>query len=740
MYNKGMPRRKKHWWKPRIKTDSTQSILALILILLAVLTAISYVAQAAEFSSALQKFLNRFFGFGAILVPPLLLLGGLSLTKLRWEIAKPRVFWGSSLLTVSVLGIAGVIDGESVGLLGRNLADITARLISPFGAGLLFLTGFLIALLIILNASLDELVVWIVGVTQPVWEFLEKHIFHRSLEWWKTRGEARNETDKSAEKDSEEEEDTHDAEKYAVKVEESAEPEIEVVDEEKSLPRSSAPSNTDSTDAPRPSAPYEFPPLSLLADQPEKDTAKRGDIEENAKLIEKTLQDFGIEATVAEVNLGPSVTQYAVDLAEGVRANKITNLQSDIALSLASPTGSVRVEAPIPGKRLIGIEVPNHSPTLVALKNVLTSNQMKDLDTKLGVALGLDVAGQPVVADAARWPHMLIAGATGSGKSVLIHSLLTTILFRARPEEVNLILVDPKRVELTQYDGIPHLRTPVIVDAEKTVSAFKWAVAEMEKRYKLFQQRGARDILSFNQQTDTERLPHIIIVVDELADLMAFAANEMEMLITRIAQMARATGIHMILSTQRPSVDVITGLIKANIPGRIALNVSSGTDSRVIIDSTGAEKLLGKGDMLYLPPDKGRPQRVQGALVSDKELRGVITHLEQFKEGYNQQEKRLSARAVQTGGAVAEDFQEPEDEKFDDAVKVIVNHDKASASLLQRRLSVGYARAARLLDALEERGMVSKKDGSKPRDVFVEAVQGYLKRSGQSPDELEIEF
>lgn len=730
-----MPRRKKRWWKPHLKTNSTQSIFALILILLGVLTAISYLAQAAEFSNLMQTFLNRFFGFGAILIPPLLLLAGLSLTKLRWEVARPRVFWGSSLLTASLLGLAGVVDGESVGLLGRNLADLTSRLISPFGAGILFLTGFIIALLIILNASLDELVVGIVGITQPIWEFMEKHVFHRSLEWWREQRQGNQESRITNQEEDSKAETQEQKKKYAVEPEKDTGPEIEVVSDD-SYSEPSVPSTPSSLSKNHSAPPYEFPPLSLLADQPEKDSAKRGDIEENAKLIEKTLQDFGIEATVAEVNLGPSVTQYAVDLAEGVRANKITNLQSDIALSLASPTGSVRVEAPIPGKRLIGIEVPNHSPTLVALKSILTSSEMKAMDSKLGVALGLDVAGKPVVADAARWPHMLIAGTTGGGKSVLIHSLLTSILFRARPDEVNFILVDPKRVELTQYDGIPHLRTPVIVDAEKTISAFKWAIAEMEKRYKLFQQVGSRDIRGFNQTTDTEKLPYIMIIVDELADLMAFAANEMEMLITRIAQMARATGIHMILSTQRPSVDVITGLIKANIPGRIALNVSSGTDSRVIIDGTGSEKLLGKGDMLYLPPDKGRPQRVQGALVSDKELRGVIKHLEKFNEDYNQKEKRLSARAVESGGQVAEDFEEPEDDRFDEAVKVIVNHDKASASLLQRRLSVGYARAARLLDELEERGMVSEKDGSKPRDVYVGAVRGYLKRSGQDGEDL----
>lgn len=726
-----MPRRKKRWWRPNINTKSTQSVVALILILLAALTTISYIAQAAEFGNALQKLLNRFFGFGAIFVPLLLLLGGLSLTKLRWEVAKPRVFWGATFFVISLLGLAGVIDGKSVGAIGGFVAETLERLISPFGAGLVFLTGLAIALLITLNTSLDELIVSVIAVTKPLRDFAEEHVLHRTLSWWHGRKEGSTVGPEEGTEGQEEPEKT-----YAVEPNDEDEPEIEVVSEDQLVTQPTSQTNeTSSTSQTSARPPYEFPPLSLLKDQPERDTAHRGNIEDNAKLIEKTLSDFGIEATVAEVNLGPSVTQYAVDLAEGVRASKITNLQSDIALSLASPTGSVRIEAPIPGKRLIGIEVPNQSPTLVTLKSILASPRMREVDSKLALSLGQDVAGQPVVADLSRWPHLLIAGATGSGKSVLIHSFLTSILFRARPEEVNFILVDPKRVELTQYDGIPHLRTPVIVEAEKTVSAFKWAVVEMEKRYKLFQQLGARNIENFNQKTDTEHLPYIIIIVDELADLMAFAANEMEMLITRIAQMARATGIHMVLSTQRPSVDVITGLIKANIPARIALNVSSGTDSRVILDGVGAEKLLGKGDMLYLPPDRGRPQRIQGVMVSDDELRGVIGHLRRFGESYSQQkEAQLSARAAQVAGEVAADFEEPGDEKFDEAVRVIVNHDKASASLLQRRLSVGYARAARLLDELEERGMVSEKEGSKPRDVYVEAVREYIEKAGLAED------
>ncbi len=732
-----MPRRKKRWWKPRVDTKSAKSIVALVLILFSALTAVSYIAQAADFNNFLQKVLDRTFGLGSVFVPLLLLLGGLSFMRLRWEVAQPRIFWGSLLLVASLLALVGLVDGDSAGWLGLWSSRVASSLISPFGAFLLYLTLFVIALLVVFNMSLDEMLLWLVETTMPLRQFIERHVLHRTLSWWHNRAkEQQNNRGRSTEKEAGLKEEEKPLPKYAVEVGTVSEPEIEVVPEVDSrLQPSREPKELGGVES---AIPYELPPISLLSDPVETD-AKRGNVEENAKLIEKTLSDFGIEATVAEVNLGPSVTQYAVDLAEGVRASKITNLQSDIALSLASPTGSVRVEAPIPGKRLIGIEVPNSAPSLVSLKSVLTSQKMQRASSKLAVALGLNVAGEPVVADTARWPHMLIAGATGSGKSVLLHALICTILFRVRPEEVNFIMVDPKRVELTQYDGIPHLRTPVIVEAEKTVSAFKWAVAEMEKRYKLFQQVGARNMLDFNQKTDTERLPYIVIVVDELADLMAFAANEMEMLITRIAQMARATGIHMILSTQRPSVDVITGLIKANIPGRIALNVSSGTDSRVIIDGVGAEKLLGRGDMLYLPPDIGRPQRIQGVMVTDQELNNVINHLRQFGKFYSQQrEVRLSARAARTVGEMAESFKEPQDEKFDEAVRVIINHEKASASLLQRRLRIGYARAARLLDELEERGMVSKKDGSNPREVYLDEVRRYLEQSGQSSQDLEF--
>ncbi|EKD87384.1 MAG: hypothetical protein ACD_36C00108G0001, partial [uncultured bacterium] len=346
---------------------------------------------------------------------------------------------------------------------------------------------------------------------------------------------------------------------------------------------------------------WEYPPHSLLSDGPG-EKADRGDIRRNAAIIEKTLDSFGLAAKVTEVNTGPAVTQYALEIALGTKVSKITSLSSDLALALAAPTGQVRIEAPIPGRNLVGIEIPNRGLEFVTLKHMLSSELMRKAKSKLAVALGLDVSGNPIITDIAKMPHVLVAGTTGSGKSVLINSWICSLLFRTTPAEVRLIMVDPKRVELIGYNGNPHLLTPVIVEPDKILSALRWAMNEMESRYKQFAEVGVRNIDGFNELSGFQAMPYIVIFVDELADLMAYAPVEVEDAITRLAQMARATGIHLVVATQRPSVDVITGLIKANIPCRIAFNVSSMVDSRVIIDMPGAEKLLGRGDMLYIPP------------------------------------------------------------------------------------------------------------------------------------------
>jgi len=459
---------------------------------------------------------------------------------------------------------------------------------------------------------------------------------------------------------------------------------------------------------------WEYPPLDLLTDSIGA-KANRGDIKKNAAAIENTLDSFGIQAKVVEVNMGPAVTQYALQIALGTKVTKITALANDIALALAAPTGTVRIEAPIPGKSQVGIEVPNISPEVVPMKNILSSSQMQKSKSKLGLALGLDVSGQPVVADLARMPHILIAGSTGSGKSVAINAFIATIMFRASPDEAKFILVDPKIVELSSWNGIPHLLTPVITEPEKVVSALRWAITEMEKRYKLFAEVGAKNIGMYNEMSGFQALPHIVIVIDELADIMLFAPVEVEDAITRLAQMSRATGIHMILATQRPSVDVITGLIKANIPSRIAFNVSSQVDSRVIIDQVGSEKLLGRGDMLYVPPEASKPQRIQGVFVSEPEIQKLIDYLKKTGVEPHYTEEVITAPIKKLSSSRSND----QDELFEEAVKTITQHDRASASLLQRRLRVGYARAARLLDELEAAGVVGVADGSKARDVLV---------------------
>ena len=465
---------------------------------------------------------------------------------------------------------------------------------------------------------------------------------------------------------------------------------------------------------------WKYPPLNLLSEKVGS-VADRGDIKKYAAIIEKTLDSFGIQARVSEVNGGPAVTQYALEIAAGTKIAKIANLQHDLALALATPTGTVRIEAPIPGKSLVGIEVPNRSLEVVGLKNILAAETMGSHKSKLAVSLGRDTASNPVVVDLDRMPHVLVAGTTGSGKSVLINAIIASLLFRNSPDELKLILIDPKRVELTNYNGIPHLLTPVITEPEKILSALKWAMAEMDRRYKLFQQVSVRNIQGYNEMSGFQALPYIVIIVDELADLMMFAPVEIEDAITRLAQMARATGIHLVVATQRPSVDVITGLIKANIPCRIAFNVSSMIDSRVILDTPGAEKLLGRGDMLFLPPDASKPVRIQGVFVQDSEINSLIKYL---KDSGVAPEYTEEVTQMPIGRLVAN--YGDEDELFEEAVRTVCQYDRASASLLQRRLRVGYARAARIIDELESAGIIGPGDGAKPRDVLVRNPDEYL--------------
>ena len=444
-----------------------------------------------------------------------------------------------------------------------------------------------------------------------------------------------------------------------------------------------------------------------------------GNIKENAAIIQNTLSSFGIDAAMGEVNVGPTVTQYTLKPAAGVKLNKITGLEHNLALALAAP--AIRVEAPIPGKGAVGVELPNRDIATVRLRQFMEAKEYKSAKSPLSIILGQDVAGAPAMADLATMPHLLIAGATGAGKSVMINTLLTSLLYRNSPAQLKLILVDPKRVELTLYNDIPHLLTPVIVEPEKTISALKWAVAEMERRLKLFSEVGKRNINEYNNLKKKESMPYIVVVIDEMADLMMLAGAEVEALIVRLAQLARAAGIHLVLATQRPSVNVITGLIKANIPARIAFRVASNVDSRTILDAGGAEKLLGRGDMLFSNAETPKPRRIQGVYTDETETKPITDYLREARQPmYN--EEVLAQPVSMGGGGGSGDFSDADDDLFKDAAEVVIRTGKASSSLLQRRLRIGYARAARLLDILEERGIVGPADGSRPRQVLVSSL------------------
>jgi S-DNA-T family DNA segregation ATPase FtsK/SpoIIIE len=470
---------------------------------------------------------------------------------------------------------------------------------------------------------------------------------------------------------------------------------------------------------------YKKPPLELLHD--DKGSPSSGDIRANMNIIKRTLDNFGIKVEMAEVSVGPTVTQYTLRPAEGVKLSKITALHNDISLALAAHP--IRIEAPIPGKSLVGVEVPNRSIALVGLKALLSSKTFQETPSPLLLALGRDVTGSPVFADLSRMPHLLISGATGAGKSVSIHTIVVSLLYRNPPETLRFILVDPKRVELSVYNDISHLLTPVITDPKKTIQALRWATKEMDRRYDLLSAVGARDIISYNNLQEklkneaAEILPYIVIIIDELADLMAMFPREVEGSIIRLAQMARAVGIHLIVATQRPSVEVITGLIKANITSRIAFQVASQIDSRTILDMAGAEKLLGNGDMLFLAGDTSKPRRIQGAFVSEQEVKRVVDFL---REAYEVPEYEYENEILETKIDETQDSEESfgdDDPLYNEAVTVVVQAGKASASYLQRRLRIGYARAARLLDLMEARGVVGPADGAKPREILIKNSQ-----------------
>ena len=686
---------KKHKFKLKLKKDTIYSIFAFGLILGGLLLLLSFTKSGSSFI-LINDSLYKYFGLFSLLFPILLVLFGLFFLRLKFFLSRPNVAVGFLLFFVSTIGL---FKGGS---LGNYLYVILADILTGLGASLVYMAGILIGLIVFFDTSVDELF----AILGAIRDTARKLVPSKLIGFFKTRSSS-NFNNKQMKIKGMEKETPANFSGKDLKIINPPPTRKEPLIADKLVMNTVGNSGI-----------WEYPPLTLLSDASNQ-KADRGDIKKTAAVIEKTLQSFGIGAKVVEVNLGPAVTQYALEIALGTKVSKITSLSNDLALATEAPTGQIRIEAPIPGRSLVGIEIPNRSLEVVTFKTMLSSDVMKKHKSKLTVSLGLDVSGNPVVADIGKMPHVLIAGTTGSGKSVMINSFISSLLFRASPEEVKLILIDPKRVELTGYNGIPHLMTPVIVEVEKILASLKWTMDEMDRRYKTFAERGVRNIDSFNELAGFQTIPYIVIFIDELADLMAFAPVEVEDVIARLAQMARATGIHLVVSTQRPSVDVITGLIKANIPCRIAFNVSSMIDSRVIIDSPGAEKLLGRGDMLYIPPEQAKPTRIQGAYISDKEVKKLVDYLKAKQPEIQYTDEVTSVPLTLKKGNIPYVGSDGRDALFLEAIRIVCQYDRASASLLQRKLSIGYSRAARVLDQLEEAQVVGRAEGSKPRDVLV---------------------
>lgn len=696
--------------KIKFKKETVYTIIQVLFFIAATLIFLS-LTKNGPLLLRINEEIRNIVGWGIFFLPFLLVLYSFLLSKIKSRFNRPNVTIGATIVWFSLISLSK----EKGGVLGLEVFKNTSDLITPAGTYITLIGIFLIGLVIFLNTSLDELLVFLIALFKKISGSFKKINIKEKNKPLFNQMKAPSEI-KGLKEDE-------------PKVKELVKPTVSSSKE--NISTQPILGTALIANAPGESIIWEYPPISLLADMPGQ-KADRGDVKWNASTIEKTLESFGIQAKVIEINRGPAVTQYALNIALGTKLSKITALSNDLALALAAPTGQIRIEAPIPGRSLVGIEIPNRSLEYVTIKTMLSSDLMRKDKNKLTVALGLDVSGNPVIANLAKMPHVLIAGSTGSGKSVCINAFINSLIFRCSPSELKLILVDPKRVELSVYNGIPHLLTPVIVERDKILSSLKWAMGEMDRRYKQFAQVGARNIETYNEMSGYHAFPYIVIVIDELAEVMMFSPVEVEDSICRIAQMARATGIHLVVSTQRPSVNVITGLIKANIPARIAFNVTSMIDSRVIIDMPGAEKLLGRGDMLYIPPEQSKPTRIQGAYISEKDTEKVVNYLKSRGIPTNYSEEVVNmplARSTGSGGGTI--TADGKDSFFEDAVRIVCQHDRASASLLQRRLSIGYARAARIIDQLEQAGLVGQGEGSKPREVLFKNAEEFLLNSNK---------
>lgn len=667
-------------WHIDIKTS--KEILALVLILIGLIFILAIFQLAGPLGSNALSIFKNLWGFFGYIFPLAFLIIGINLFRNRDE----EMLRAS--ITIGIIGAFATLPAifPSVGgKLGIAISNLFSSFLGIVGGTIVLFILTIIFLLIAFNTNLGQL-----------------------LDRWRAAGEG--DEDESEEKLPPQ-----------VKINE---PKAPVFVAGRAPKPSTAPVSPQQTSfinsLTEASKNWEFPPLDLLEYSTSK--AESGNINKNVGLIEKTLREFNIDVVMDEVNVGPTVTQYTLKPSEGVKLNQIVARTNDIALSLAAK--SLRMEAPIPGKAAVGIEIPNIKPATVTLRELIEDESFTKAKSNLTLALGRDVAGQPVCVDLKSMPHLLVAGSTGSGKSVCINSIITTLLYENSPADMRLILVDPKRVEFTEYNGIPHLLAPVITEVDKTVNVLKWAVNEMDRRFRLFAEVGRRNIQAYNENPPDGKMPYIVLIIDELADLMAQAANEVEGSIVRLAQMARAVGIHLIVATQRPSVDVITGLIKANMPTRIAFAVASQVDSRTIIDQSGAEKLLGRGDMLYLGGEVGQPKRIQGVCIVDKEIRDVTDFLK--KDGHTMYDESIVnfKSGGQPGSGGENSDGNVDDDLYEEAKEVVIQAGKASASLLQRRLRIGYARAAHILDLMESNGVIGPADGSKPRDVLVDSYGG----------------
>ncbi|OGN05175.1 MAG: hypothetical protein A2925_01330 [Candidatus Yanofskybacteria bacterium RIFCSPLOWO2_01_FULL_44_22] len=701
-----------------ISQETRNSILGIGSFILAILSVLSFVNMAGRAGDIFNVVSKSLFGWGFFLVPVAFLLLGLSFVKsLSRKIYLSAVF-GTAVFVLSILAIFFVIGDGAF----SQRVDQGGYLGVILGFPVLELTGFSASLVIFVALIFVSL---LLSLNIPLYRLLRKE---------------------------EDEEDKPLVDHIVVKKGgEIIDPENEKLKkpESKAVAAKAVkaePSDKEFMIKHIKAGKWNLPPLELLHGDQDQPTS--GDINASANIIKRTLNNFGIDVEMGEVSVGPTVTRYTLRPAVGVKLSKITALHPDLSLALAAHP--IRIEAPIPGKSLVGIEVPNKKVAIIGLRNMLEMDDYRKSKYFLPLAVGRDVAGMPVYSGLEKMPHLLVAGATGSGKSVCINTILLSLLYKHSPEVLKMILVDPKRVELTLYNGIPHLITPVITDGKKVLGALRWAVGEMDKRFDALSKSGARDVFSYNAKMTAakeEIMPFIVIVIDELADLMAAYGRDVEAAIVRLAQMSRAVGIHLIVSTQRPSVEVITGLIKANITSRIAFQVASQVDARTILDMSGAEKLLGNGDMLYLAGDTGKPRRLQGSLVSEKEVKDVVKFIkmqaEELEMGEEEEGLKVDFNAPAHVGGGDTGGGDDGDDLYEDAREVVVAAGKASASLLQRRLKVGYARAARLLDILEEKGVIGPGEGAKPRDVYVKPGGGAM-LAGETginadTDEAEVE-